>query len=135
MSSQMRDKMLKQIGLCVAIVMAGAGVGTMRAAVVYDSAGFELPRFQAAPLVGTNALAGQDPAPPVGQGPWQQDAGTSSAVVQTNSVKSGLQSVYVQRLSGATGDTRWWVPVAVTPTVSDPAVDLSFDMDVNISAT
>ncbi|HSV15722.1 MAG TPA: hypothetical protein VLI90_15780, partial [Tepidisphaeraceae bacterium] len=76
------------------------------AATIYDSGGFEAPRFVAVPTA--NNLAGQDPTP-AGQGPWQQDAGTSTAVVQTNTPQAGLQAVEVQRLVGATGDTRWFV--------------------------
>ena len=57
--------------LIITIQLATSGV---HAAAVYDSGGFESPRF-----VAELPLAGQDPAAPVGQGPWQQDTGTATA--------------------------------------------------------
>ena len=101
------------------------------AATIYDSGGFEAPRFVAVPTA--NNLAGQDPTP-AGQGPWQQDAGTSTAVVQTNTPQAGLQAVEVQRLVGATGDTRWFVTKPVTPTPASSVINIDFDMSVNIPA-
>src|SRR5205085_1799990 len=118
-----------------AITIAAAGFSLIAAAAqgatVYDSGGFEAPRFLAVP--NANNLAGQD-VPPPGQGPWQQDAGTSTAVVQTNTPQAGLQAVEVTRVAGATGNTRWWVNKPVTPTPASSVVDISFDMSVNIPA-
>lgn len=69
------------------LAMADASLGA-----VYDSAGFEAPRFRALVLP---ELEGQD-GPPTGPGPWFK-VGGSTAVVQTNFPNAGLQSVRVNR--------------------------------------
>lgn len=118
-------------------VLAGAAVmlatGAAKAALVYDGDGFELPRFVTGVANAAQPLTGQDSAPVVGQGPWVQDSGASTANVQTNSPDGGLQSIEVQRVSGATGDTRWWVSKPVTPTAALPVVSIDFDMNVNVA--
>lgn len=111
----------------VALLLFAAS--SVRAAVVYDSGGFEAPRFAA-----SQSLTGQDPVPqPLGNGPWRQDLGTSTAVVQTDVTKGGLQSVRVTRVPGATGDTRWGINVPITPTASDNVVTIDFDLNVFIN--
>jgi hypothetical protein len=110
-----------------AAMSAAALIATAsRAATVYDSGGFEAPRFVPAPSqFGFSPLAGQDPV----SGPWQRDAGGSEAYVQTNSPGSGLQSVQVQWTSGS-ADSRWWVPAAATAT-NGRFVRVDVDLQVN----
>jgi PEP-CTERM motif-containing protein len=99
-------------GVCAALPAPARGQ--------YDSGGFEPPRFVPGPL------ATQDPAPP---GPWVKDLGTGTAVVQTGTVKSGLQAVQVNRPAAATGDTRWAVQQAAFGS-SLQLVRVSWDMNV-----
>jgi autotransporter-associated beta strand protein len=112
-----------------AALMFLASVNVLNATAVYDSGGFESPRFAA-----SQSLAGQDAAPPrpLGYGPWQQDAGTSTAVVQTDLPNGGLQSIKVTRVASSTGDTRWGITVPITPTAASNVVAIDFDMTANI---
>ena len=96
-------------------------------AILYESAGFELPRFTA-----SQPLQGQD-NPPTGQGPWLKDSGTSTATVQTAVVAGGLQAVQVTRLPISTGDTRWSVIEPFTPTALENIVQIDVDMRVEQS--
>lgn len=110
-------------------VLLSAGIANSTATVIYDSGGFESPRFLA-----SQSLAGQDPTPPpVGYGPWHQDTGASTAVVQTDVPNGGLQSVKITRVAGSAGDTRWGVNVPITPSVASNVVAIDFDMSVTIS--
>src|SRR5439155_1285507 len=102
--------------------------GNSGAANVYDSAGFESPRF-----VATENQDGQDP-PPAGQGPWQQDNGTSTAIVQANNPIEGEQSIQVTRDGTATGNTRWGVVKPVAPGLVTNVVEIRFDMRVTYAA-
>jgi len=95
---------------------------------VYDSAGFEPPRF----LTSQN-LQGQD-APPAGQGPWRKDAGVSTAIVQTAVVAGGLQAVQVSRVANTRGDTRWAVIKPVTPTSGQNIISVEFEMRVQAAS-
>ncbi|TAK96714.1 MAG: hypothetical protein EPO07_14265, partial [Verrucomicrobia bacterium] len=103
--------------------------GMARAATVYDSAGFESPRFML-----TQNMDGQDPIPPVGQGPWQQDNGTSTAVVEGNNPVEGAQSITVTRVGTVTGNTRWGIVKPVTPSGVSNIVEILFDMRVTYAA-
>jgi hypothetical protein len=91
---------------------------------IYDSGGFESPRF-----VESQNLQGQD-APPGGEGPWRKDSGVSSALVQADVVSGGLQGVRVSRVANANGDTRWAVLKPVTPIPSQEVITIDFDMRV-----
>jgi len=104
------------------------GAGTLASAqstTLYDSAGFESPVF----LLEQN-LDGQDPAPPVGSGPWAQDNGTGSAIVSATNAIDGAKSIVVTRPAGTTGNTRWGVVKPAAPALPDNLVDVSFDMQV-----
>lgn len=99
------------------------------ATVIYDSGGFESPRFNA-----NSDLAGQDPiVPPLGYGPWHRDAGLSTAVVQTDTTGSGFQSVKMMRTNDVAGDTRWGVTVPITPTAASNVVSIDVDFYTAIS--
>jgi hypothetical protein len=91
------------------------------AAVVYDSAGFEAPKFTA----GAN-LQGQD----VAAGPWLKDPGTGSATISTVNAFSGTQAVVVTRAPTATGDTRWSVIKPLTPVAGANILDIDVDLRV-----
>lgn len=93
-----------------------------RAVVIYDSGGFESPRFTAA-----GNLQGQD----AGQGPWLKDPGTGAAVVQTTNPAGGSQSVQMTRAAAATSDTRWAVTKPIVPTASQGVIDIDVDLRVN----
>jgi hypothetical protein len=71
--------------------------GSASAQTIYDSAGFEAPRFN----LGT--LEGQDPV----NGPWFSDAVTSTGVVTNTVARSGSQSVRLDRAPN--DDSRWLV--------------------------
>ena len=100
-------------------------VSTSHAATVYDSGGFESPVF----VVG-QPLANQDPAPPVGNGPWRKDAGTSTADVVALNPVQGNKSVKITRSVGATGNTRWAVVKPTNASGLDNVVNIDFDMRV-----
>ena len=107
-----------------------AGGMSANAATIYDSGGFESPKF-----VDKQSLKGSDPVPPpVGYGPWKQDAGTSTAVVQTAFPNGGVQSIKVTRVAASTGDTRWGINVPITPTAASNVVTIDFDLNATISA-
>jgi autotransporter-associated beta strand protein len=106
--------------------LIGAGaLASAQPTTLYDSAGFESPVF----LLEQN-LDGQDPAPPVGSGPWVQDDGTASAVVSAINAIDGSRSVVVTRPAAASGNTRWGVVKPAAPTLPENIVDVYFDMQV-----
>lgn len=125
----MTTPVLNQICKVVVAVSILAWLNTSRAAVVYDSGGFEPPKF-----INTQNLAGQDPVPPpVGYGPWRKDLGTSTAAVQTDIPNGGQQSIKVTRVAGASGDTRWGINVPITPTATSNVVAIDFDLHAIIN--
>jgi hypothetical protein len=103
-----------QYGVAAALWILG-GVGpVLGQVVVYDSGGFEAPRFSPGPL------AGQDN--------WMQVLGgtsSSSAVIQSTTSVSG-QAVQVNRV-GADGDSQWRISNTV---VSPTQIDVRWDMMV-----
>jgi hypothetical protein len=106
--------------MCLCVVASQA-----RAQVLYNSGGFEPPRFTTTPFT---SLEGQD-SPPTGQGPWQKDAtGTSPAFIQTTVVQSGLQAVQFNRVAASTGDTFYGV---VKPTAAPQRISIQWDQRVN----
>ena len=100
----------------------GLITSTFNAQVLYDSGGFEAPRFAPGNLVG------QDPTPP---GPWVKDSGSSTAVVQTATTSGGAQALRVDRAANVSfaADTRWTVPTPFTPD-SDDVLRVVFDLNV-----
>ena len=92
---------------------------------IYDSGGFESPVFLL-----EQSLDGQDPPPPLGNGSWAQDNGSSVAVVTAANAIDGTRSIKITRSAGATGNTRWGVVKVVNPAVPDNVVDIRFDMQV-----
>lgn len=109
-------KQMRRAGLLSAVALA-AVAQPLSAAVIYDSGGFEEPRFAAgAPL------EGQDPA----QGPWVRSGGTaSSATVQSTVVQSGSQAVQVNRQ----GDDTFWGVIEPEPAV---AGQIAVEWDLNV---
>jgi hypothetical protein len=85
---------------------------------VYNSNGFESPRF----IPGD--LAGQDV-----QGPWLKDSGSGSGVIQSAVSQSG-QAVRLTRAGNESGDTRYGVAKPLVPTGSLQTVRVSWDMNV-----
>jgi hypothetical protein len=116
---KMRSLMWKAVaGVVVAIGLAGA-TQSASAATLYDSGGFESPRFVAGPL------EAQDPV----FGPWLMDAGaTSTAVIQSATVASGTQAVRVDRVADVNGDSRWAVQKPIVP--AERYVIVEWDMNV-----
>jgi len=98
------------------------------AATIYDSAGFESPRF-----VASQPVDGQDPSP-VGPGPWQQDNGASTAIVSSANPIEGAQSLLVTRTNTANGNTRWGVVKSIAPGAFTNVVEILFDMRVTYAA-
>jgi autotransporter-associated beta strand protein len=91
-----------------------------QAATIYDSGGFES-------FIPSQNLDGQDSAP-LGNGPWAQDNGTSTAEVTGANPIEGNVSVKITRAAGATGNTRWGVVKSVAPAVLNNVVNIYFDM-------
>ena len=114
---------LKIGGLLLCGLALGGGLLPVQAVTIYDSGGFET-------FLPAQNLDGQDPAPPVGNGPWGQDNGTSTAEVTTVNPIEGNQSVKITRVAGPTGNTRWGVVKAVTPAGANNLVNIYFDMRV-----
>jgi hypothetical protein len=89
-------------------------------AAVYDSGGFESPRFTTGPLEGQDVL-----------GPWLEDAGRPGvAQVRTEVVESGQQAVRLVRPAAEDGDTRYGVVKPITPAGVLQVVRVSWDMNV-----
>jgi hypothetical protein len=93
------------------LVALGAWPVVSSGVVLYDSLGFEPPRFVPGELTGQDPLAG----------PWEKSGtNTSTALVQALTVQSGAQSVQVTRQPAPNGDSRWTVfkevpnPLSVT---------------------
>jgi len=108
-------------GLVAAAVAMAVGAPVASAALVYDSGGFEAPKFTA----GSN-LAGQD----VLGGPWLKDPGTSTATISTVNAFTGTQDVQVTRVAGVTGDTRWSVTKPQAPSTGFNVFDVDADVRV-----
>ena len=89
-------------------------------AAVYDSGGFESPRFTTGPLEGQDVL-----------GPWLED-GTTAGVAQVRSevVSTGEQAVRMVRPAAINGDTRYGVVKPVTPAGVLQIIRVSWDMNV-----
>ena len=104
----------------VALAVGVAAVSqSASAAPLYDSGGFESPRFV------NGQLEAQDPV----FGPWLMDAGaTSTAVVQSGTAASGSQAVRVDRVADVNGDTRWAVQKPIVP--GERYVIVEWDMNV-----
>lgn len=92
---------------------------------IYDSGGFESPVFLL-----EQDLDGQDPAAPIGNGPWAQDSGSGTAIVTGINPVEGTKSVKVNRDPGATGNTRWGVVKPTVPSGNNNVIDIRFDMKV-----
>jgi len=112
---------LKISGLFLCGLALGGSLTSVQATAIYDSGGFET-------FLPSQNLDGQDPAPPIGNGPWAQDNGTSTAEVTAANPIEGNQSVKVTRAAGATGDTRWGVMKSVAPAGLNNVVNVYFDM-------
>jgi hypothetical protein len=125
----MRTQIFKAIfsaatcGLLFCSLLLASHPGTIRAATVYDSGGFET-------FVAAQTLDGQDPAPPLGNGPWRQDDGISMAEVTALNPIEGFQSVKITRAAGAAGNTRWGVVKPIVPGALENVVNIHFDMRV-----
>jgi hypothetical protein len=110
----------RSFGALVLVMLGVVAVAEpARAQGVYDSGGFEPPRFS------TGNLAGQDTV----LGPWLKDSGTATGVVQTATVQGGTQAVQVTRPADEDGDTRFAVVKPVTPTPLQ-LIRVSWDMNV-----
>lgn len=112
---------LKSCRLLLSSLVVAGSLVSAQAATIYNSGGFET-------FVPTQNLDGQDPAPPIGNGPWGQDNGMSTAEVTAVNPIEGSQSVKITRASGATGNTRWGVVKSVTPAGLNNVVNIYFDM-------
>lgn len=112
-----------KLGLVAAAVAAAAPLAS--AAVIYDSGGFESPRFTA-----NQPLAGQD----VAVGPWLKDPGNVTANVSTVNAFSGSQSVEVKHTTGQTA-TRWAVLKSHVPSPGLNIVDIDADVRVQQAAS
>ena len=66
----------------------------------------------------------------MGNGPWRQDAGTSTAEVTGVNPVQGSKSVKITRRPGATGNTRWAVVKPTNASGLDNVVHIDFDMRV-----
>jgi hypothetical protein len=100
----------------VAVALAG---GAARAAVVFDSGGYEGPRYVAGEHAGQDTL-----------GPWLKDAGTATAVVQGTVTNGGTQAIQYTRPASAAGDTRYGVLRPLTPTAPLQLLRVNWSMNV-----
>ena len=106
-------------------VVLAAAVGLLaaspsaRAVEVYNSNGFESPRFIPGDLAGQDIL-----------GPWLKDSGTGTAVVQSAVTNGGSQAVRLNRPADDNGDVRYGVRKELVPTGSLQIVRVSWDMNV-----
>ena len=90
-------------------------------AVLFDSDGFEPPRYEPGPL------EDQDPL-----GPWQKTTTrTGVATVQTTQVESGTQAVRMTRPAAPDGDTRYGVVEPIVPEDELDTIRVSWDMNVS----
>ena len=107
----------------VVALTVGLFAATRQAAAtpIYDSGGYEAPRFT------SGELSGQD----VIQGPWAKDDGTGVATIQSAVVNGGTQAVQLQRPASANGDTRYGVLKLVSPLPPNQIIQVSWDMRVN----
>ena len=125
----MNTKFLKTVrslttsGLILCSLALGGSLLPAQATVIYNSSGFET-------FVPSQNLDSQDPAPPVGNGPWAKDNGTSTAEITTVNPIEGNQSVKITRAAGVTGNTRWGVVKSVAPAGLNNVVNVYFDMRV-----
>ena len=110
--------------LAVALLTCGAIASSASAdTTIYDSGGFEAPRFV------PGLLPGQD----VINGPWQKASAltsTSTATVQTTVKNGGSQAVQINRGS-VDGDARW----AVLENITDVSQPISVQWTMNVQQT
>jgi len=108
-----------KLGLVAAAVAIASPMAS--AAPIYDSGGFESPKFTAgAPLAGQDVLSG----------PWLKDPGTSTATISTVNAFTGTQDVVVTRVAGGGGDTRWAVTKPQAPAPGFNVFDIDTDVRV-----
>jgi hypothetical protein len=91
---------------------------------VFDSEGFEAPRYTPGPLEDQDVL-----------GPWRKDGPQAGlAQVQTQKVASGAQAVRLNRPAAANGDTRYGVVKPTAPYDDLTVIRISWDMNVTQNA-
>lgn len=111
------------------VAMLACVTDPLAATVIYDSAGFESPKFATGPL------DGQD------NGAWIESGGNSAAgtaTVENTAAYSGSQAVSINRAvsSQLGGDKRYWpVTPTVTPTASQNIIRIAWDMNVAQNST
>lgn len=111
--------------LSALLLFFGVGQACLAVTTIVDSVGFEPPSYT------TGALTGQ-PSSSLSSEQWKYAGfGVSTAVVQTDIVRSGNQAVEVNK--GAGDDSRWAIPVDGSP-VGDLIV-VQWDMYVEEVAT
>ena len=114
----------------VAAVALGALVqaDATSAQVLYDSGGFESPRF--VPLTDLN---GQD----VANGQWRRDQFTEGTAIVQPLVGNPGNAVQLTRPADEFGDTRYAIPLSprITPSGAQNIVRVSWDMNVTQSPT
>ena len=106
----------------IAVVTVALGlfaISSSEAAPIYDSGGFEAPRFT------PGELSGQD----IVFGGWARD-GIGTATVQSATVRDGAQAVQLNRPASASGDTRYGVLKLVNPIPPLDTIRVSWDMNV-----
>ena len=102
-----------------AVAVALTAARPAAAVPVFDSGGFESPRYIPGELSGQDTL-----------GPWLKDAGTATAVVQSTVTNGGTQAVQYTRPAAAAGDTRYGVLKPLTPTGTLQTLRVSWSMNV-----
>ena len=110
-------KKLHHIVYVIVLCLVSFVTAPSQAVIVYDSGGFETPRFMAG-----LPLEGQD------GGKWVRTGTTSASQVQIAVVESGNQAVQITRAPN--GDARWGVLTTGFPASPTDLISVKWDMNV-----
>jgi hypothetical protein len=113
----MNIKKPRHIVPVIVLFMVGLSIAPSQATIVYDSGGFEPPRFTAG-----MPLEGQD------GGAWVRTGTASASQVQIAVVESGNQAVQITRAPNE--DTRWGVLTTGFPASPTDLISIQWDMNV-----